>query len=137
MIVVALAATPFLGLTGPALGRASLLIVTAVIYGLAITRAGFSELDLKAYFAAIESSTLMGIVMFAVVSSVHGFLLKIVILPGLCTVGLLIYLGSLRILRLLNASDIDFMCNLLPHRLQILAYVMARMCGVKYEASIE
>ena len=125
--------TPFFGLNGPALGRASLLIVSNVVYGLAAIRVGIIEIDLKAYFASIAGSSIMALIVFVLISLIHTFFWKVTLLPGIVIVGVLIYVGSLRGLRLFTINDVEFLHDLLPNRLHTVIPIIARLIGIKYD----
>ena len=130
LAVVAYLATPALGLSGPALGRASLMIIAALVYGYAALRRGFFELDVKAFAYAAASSMLMGVVVSFGLSLLHTFLTKLVMLPVFVAVGALVYLGSLRVLRLLQKEDLEFIREIVPERLRPLVAIVARIAGV-------
>lgn len=131
LTVVAFVATPVLGLSGPALGRASLMVLAAIIYAYATLRSGFFGLDIKAFAGAACSSFLMGAIVFFALSFFHSFLYELAMLPVLIVVGGLVYLGALRVLRILSVDDLEFIRELLPERAQFLAGTVARVAGVK------
>jgi O-antigen/teichoic acid export membrane protein len=133
LLLVAWVLTPFLGLNGPALGRASLLIVVTIVYALAAIKFGISEIDFRAYFASIGGSSIMALVVFEFISSIHSFFFKVAMLPIIVLVGVLVYTVTLRVFRLFTANDIDFLHDLLPTRLHILLPMIARIIGLKYD----
>ena len=137
LILVAWALTPILALNGPALGRAGLLIVVTIVYGLAAFKFEIFEIDLKAYLTSIVSSSIMAIVVFELISSIHGFSLKVALMPVILLVGMLIYVGVLRVLRQFTVDDLEFLRDLLPHRLEILLPTIARIVGLRYECQEE
>ncbi len=130
LAVVAYLATPVLGLSGPALGRASLMILAALVYGYAALRSGYFELDVRAFVCAALSSMLMGAVVFLGLSLFQTFLTKLVMMPVFVAVGALVYLGCLRVLRLLQRDDIEFIRDIAPAKLHPLVTVVARIAGV-------
>ncbi len=130
LAVVAYVATPVLGLSGPALGRASLMILAALVYGYATMRSGFFELDVKAFVCAAASSLLMGAVIFFGLWVFHTFLTKLLMIPVFVAVGALVYLGCLRVFRLLQKDDLDFIRDLVPERLHPLVAIVARITNV-------
>src|SRR5208337_2526572 len=87
LAVVAFVATPVFGLSGPALGRASLMVLAALVYAYATMRSGFFEFDVKAFLGAAGSSFLMGAVVFFALSIFHTFLFKLAMLPVVVVVG--------------------------------------------------
>jgi O-antigen/teichoic acid export membrane protein len=123
--------TSSLGLAGPALGRATLMAVAAFVYAVAMWRNGFLELDVRAYLSAVGGSALMGIVVFGALATVHSFLLKLALLPVLVVVGAVIYFGSLRLLRLLTASDLEFARGILPSRFHPIVLKIGRLLRVE------
>jgi O-antigen/teichoic acid export membrane protein len=127
---VSAVASEFLGLSGPALGRATLMAVTALIYALAVRRKGFLHLDAKAFFGATVSAALMGIVVFAAQTFVSSFLLKLALLPLLVILGAGIYLVGLRILHLLTREDLEFARGLVPERFHSLILKIGEMLGI-------
>ena len=131
LLLVASTLTPLLGLDGPALGRASLLIVVTIVYGLAAVKFRIIEIDVKAYLSSIGGSSVMAIVVFELISSIHSFFFKVVLLPTIVLVGTLIYIGALRVLHLFTANDIDFLHDLLPSRLHIFLPIIARIIGLR------
>ena len=130
LIVVSAILTPFVGLVGPALGRACLMGIAAIVYAIAVKRSGFFELDLKALLSATSGSAVMGVVVFSALSSLHSFLARLAILPVLVIVGAVIYLGCLRLLRLLTTDDLEFVRGLLPSRLHSLLGKLAGILGI-------
>jgi O-antigen/teichoic acid export membrane protein len=131
LAVVAFMATPVLGLSGPALGRASLMALAALVYAYAALRCGFFKLDLRAFLSAAGSSFLMGAVVFFALSFFHTFLFKLAMLPVVVVVGGLIYLGALRALRLLRKDDLDFIRDIVPERAHFLVAIVAKIADVK------
>lgn len=127
LFVVAGTLTPILGLSGPALGRASLMAVSTTIFAWATYKTGVFEIDFRAYIVAIGSSTVMMLVVFGIQSTLHSFLLRLLMLPILVIIGLLVYVGSLRVFHLLVASDIDFIRELVPRRLHGILRIVARL----------
>jgi O-antigen/teichoic acid export membrane protein len=125
--------TSSLGLAGPALGRATLMAVAAFVYAVAMWRNGFLELDVRAYLSALGGSALMGIAVFGALATVHSFLLKLALLPVLIVVGAIIYFGSLRLLRLLTVSDLEFALGILPSRFHPIVLKIWRLLGVEAE----
>jgi O-antigen/teichoic acid export membrane protein len=120
-----------LGLVGPALGRATLMAVAALVYAIAMWKSGFLELDLRAFLSAGGSSALMGVVVFVILSMASSFVLKLALLPMLIVVGAFIYLGSLRLLHLLTASDLEFAREIVPSRFQPIVPRIGKLLGVK------
>jgi len=131
LAVVAYVATPVVGLSGPALGRASLMVLAALVYAYAALRRGFFKLDLRAFLSAAGSSFLMGAVVFLALSFFHTFLSKLAMLPVVAVVGVVIYLGALRALRLLKKDDLDFIRDIVPERAHFLVAIVAKIAGVK------
>jgi O-antigen/teichoic acid export membrane protein len=131
LLVVSGATIPFFGLSGPALGRATLMILAASVYAIATQRKGFLELDMKAFATAIGSSAIMGVVVFAALWSLHSFYLKLVALPLLVVVGGFIYLGLLRAVRLLTVDDVEFVLGIVPRGFQPWIQRIARLAGVE------
>jgi O-antigen/teichoic acid export membrane protein len=125
--------TGVLGLAGPALGRAALMAIAAVVYAVALRRSGFLELDTRAFLSATGASGLMGIVVFGALATAHSFLLKLAYLPALIVLGAAIYLGCLRLLRLLTASDLEFVRGIMPARFHPLLVRIAGFFIVKSE----
>jgi O-antigen/teichoic acid export membrane protein len=128
MLAVAFVATPVLGLSGPALGRASLMALAAVVYAYAVVRSGFFRFDAKAFAGAATGSFVMGIIVFYALTLVSSFLHKLAVLPVVVVVGGLVYLLSLRVL---TSEDIDFIRELLPERAHFLVGIVVRIAGVK------
>jgi O-antigen/teichoic acid export membrane protein len=125
-------ATPILGLSGPALGRASLMILAALVYAYATLRSGFLELDVRAFLTAVSSSVLMGAVVFFILSLFHTFLMKLVMLPIVVVIGALLYLVGLRVLKLLGAQDFEFIREIAPARFHGIVSLIARLAGVGF-----
>ncbi len=130
LAVVAYLTTPVFGLSGPALGRASRMVLAALVYGYAASRSGFFEIDVKAFACAAVSSMVMGAVVFFGLSLFHTFLTKLVMVPAFVVVGALVYLGCLRALRLLQEDDLEFIRDIAPEKLHPLVAIVARIAGV-------
>jgi O-antigen/teichoic acid export membrane protein len=130
LAAVAYVATPFFGLSGPALGRASLLIVAALFYVYAAAKSGFFEIDARALVWATLSSAPMGAIVFFILSLFHSFLTELAMLPVAVVIGALVYLGGLRALKSLNAEDFEFIEQMAPARLRGLIQLIARLAGV-------
>jgi len=125
--------TGVLGLAGPALGRAALMAIAAVVYAVALRRVGFLELDTRAFLSATGSSALMGVVVFGALATAHSFLLKLAYLPVLVILGAAIYLGCLRLLRLLTAGDLEFVRGIAPARFHPLIDRIGRYLIVEFD----
>jgi len=133
LLVVSTLLTPLLGLNGPALGRASLAAIVTLVYAFATMKSGFFELDLRAFLSATAGSGVMGVLVFSALSSVHSFYLKLAVLPVLIAVGALIYIGFLRLLRVVTISDIDLIRSFIPHKLRRLLPAIAMLLGLRYD----
>jgi O-antigen/teichoic acid export membrane protein len=123
--------TPVLGLAGPAFGRATLMGLVAVVYGLALARRGFFGFDLRAFLSATVGSGVMGTAVFFGLFFAHSFLVRLAMLPPMIVVGALIYLASLRVLRLLTMRDLEFIHDLTPRWLHRLLPAAAKLAGVR------
>jgi len=75
----------------------------------------------------------MALVVFVLISLIHTFFWKVSLLPGIVIVGVLIYVGSLRALRLFTINDVEFLHDLLPNRLHTTIPIIARLIGIKYD----
>jgi O-antigen/teichoic acid export membrane protein len=116
LILVSALTTSPLGIIGPALGRAALLAVATFVYAVAAQKIGFFELDVQAYLTATASSSVMGIVVYAAFSTLTSFLARLAFLPLLVLGGAAVYLVCLRLLRLINLSDVEFAIGIMPDR---------------------
>jgi len=126
--------TPVIGLVGPALGRASLRVVASCIYVAAAKRSDLLELDLKAFLSATGSATIMGIALFGLVASVHSFTLQLALLPLFVVLGAVIYVGSLRALRLITAADVEFIMGIMPSRFAPILNRTAKIIGIREQS---
>ncbi len=75
----------------------------------------------------------MGVVVFFALSFAHSFALKLATLPIVVVVGALIYLGSLRALRLLTLEDLEFVRDLTPTKLHGLLPLTAKLVGLRWK----
>ncbi len=130
LLIVSYVLTPILGLSGPAFGRASLMILAALIYAIAVQRSGFLEIDLKAFLGAAGASTLMGVVVFVVLAFFRTFLMKLLMLPVMVVVGAAIYIGSLRAFHILTMDDVEFVRSIAPRRFERLLTLVAKFVVV-------
>ena len=128
--IVAYVTTPFVGISGPALGRASLVAVAAILYAYAARRSGFFELDVRAFASAALSSVPTGVVVFLILSFFHSLAVQLAILPVVIIIGGLLYLGALRALTLLTVQDFEFIRQMAPARSHRLISFIARVAGV-------
>jgi hypothetical protein len=133
LFIVAGLLTPVLGLTGTALGKACLSIVATIVYAIALFRSEIFEIDLKAYITATGASAVMGIVVFVLQSNIHGFTLKLLMLPVSILVGVIVYVGSLRLSGILTGDDFNFLSDLLPKKLHFLIPRIASLAGVRVQ----
>ena len=93
---------------------------------------GSFEFDWRAYLVSIACSTVMAVVVFISLSSLHTFHTKIAGLPFLVVLGIGTYLGSMRVCHLLSTSDVDFIRNFTPRRFHRYLPIIAKLAGVKY-----
>ena len=128
--IVAYVTTPFVGISGPALGRASLVAVAAILYAYAAGRSGFFELDVRAFASSALSSVPMGVAVFLILSFFHSLAVQLAILPVVIVIGGLLYLGTLRALTLLTVQDFEFIRQMAPARSHRLISFIARVAGV-------
>jgi len=133
LFLVSAVLTRYLGIIGPALGRASLLAVAALMYGWSVRRRGFFELDLKAFVVSIGASGVMGLLVFAGLSQVASFLMKLALLPAFVVAGAGIYVGILRGLHFLTKEDLEFVGQVLPAKLHPFLPRLAWALGIEYE----
>lgn len=132
LLVVSAVLTPILGLNGPALGRSSLLVVVALIYVLAAYKNGVFYIDSHAYAIVMVCSSVMAAIVFGALLLIPGFVMKLVMLPVVVLLGLLLYVGLLRISRLLTVKDLSFLHDLLPRRLWFILPLTAKVTGLEY-----
>jgi len=130
MLVISALFTPILGLAGPALGRAVLMAVVFIVYAYAVRRAKFLEFDGKAYLYSLAGSAIMAAVVFLLVSEITSFAVRLLAVVPLMVLGLLIYIGTLRAFRLVNASDVNFFLTVLPSSLHMVTRRVAKLVGV-------
>lgn len=133
LFVVSAVLTPIAGLSGPAIGRATLMAIVFSMYALASSRNGLLELDSKAFAYATVASAIMGVIIFSCLSLTQSFFMKLALLPFMVVFGALIYVGFLRALRLFTSSDFDFVSGLTPARFQWVLPKLAWLAGVKYK----
>lgn len=133
LLAVSYLLTPMVGLGGPALGRATLMALVALIYGFALGRRGFFELDLGAFLSATGGSAVMGLIVFFALSFSNSFLGKLAMIPVMVVVGAFIYLGSLRALNLLTVDDLEFVHDMLPRRFHSIVPRVARLAGLRWK----
>ena len=134
LVVVSYFLTPILGLGGPALGRATLMALVALVYGFALWRSGFFEFDRWAFLGAAAGSAVMGVVDFFALSFIHSFPMKLAVLPFVIVFGAFVYVGTLRFLRLLTVDDLKFIRDLLPKRFHGILALAARLAGLSWKA---
>ena len=127
---VAYFATPLLGLSGPALGRATLMALAALLYAYSARRHGFLGFDARAFFSAAVGSIPMGAVIFVVLSLSQSFLMQLAMLPLVIVIGAFLYLLALRAVKSLNAQDFQFFQEMGPARLHKIVVLLARIAGV-------
>jgi len=132
LALVAYVTTPFIGLSGPAVGRATLMTVAAMLYAYAARRSGFFELDVRAFIIATLSSAPMGAAVFLILSFFHSFLAQLAMLPVVMVVGALLYLGALRALKLPTVQDFEFIQLMAPARSHKVITLVARLAGVSF-----
>ena len=131
LAVVAYFSTPILGLSGPALGRASLMMVAALLYAYAAFRGGFFGFDVRAYLSSVASAAPMGVIVFLILSPFHSFHKQLALLPVVVVIGALLYLGILRSLKLLGTEDLECIREMAPAHSQRLISLIARIAGVR------
>ncbi len=134
LLVASYLLTPLLGLAGPAFGRATLMALVALVYGLALARRGFFGIDLRAFLSATAGSAIMGTTVFLALFLSNSFIVKLAMLPVMVVVGPLIYLGSLRALHLLTVHDLEFIGDLTPRKLHGLLPTAAKLAGLRWKA---
>ena len=130
LFVFTYALSPLLGLSGPAFGRAALMVITTIVYAWVTFRAGVFEFDLKAYLLSIGASTIMALLVYSVLSLLHTFSLKIIALPFLMVFGIVVYLGLLRVSHLISKDDLEFIRDVTPRFLHRFIPLIARIAGV-------
>jgi hypothetical protein len=110
-------------------------LISAVNQGtaLALARRGFLEIDLRAFLSCIAGSIPMGVIVFFALSIPQTFAIKVALLPVVCVVGGLVYIVSLRALRLLTVEDIDFIRELTPRKLQWFLPRIASLAGIGWK----
>jgi len=136
LAVVAYYTTPFLGLSGPALGRASLMAVVALVYSYAVRRSGLFQLDIRAFISATVSSISMSAVVFLILSFFSSLMAQLLMLPVVVLVGAALYIAELRALKVLTAQDFEFIQLIAPARFHGLIALVARVAGVRPSNSL-
>jgi O-antigen/teichoic acid export membrane protein len=132
LFLIAGSLTPIIGLNGPALGKAGLMIVVTVVYALASAKAKIFEIDARAFVFCSISATIMMVTSRVILSLLHSFLLKVVALPILVCIELLVYTVTLRIFRFVTAEDVSFISRLLPRRLHGIIPLFAWLVGIEF-----
>lgn len=132
LFLIAGVLTPIIGLTGPAVGRAGLMAVVTLVFAIGSSRVKIFEVDIRAFVFSSISAAIMMVFFLVTLSMLHGFLLKIAILPLLLGVGLAIYVLALRMFRFVTIEDIEFIGKLLPRRLHGIIPILARLIGIDF-----
>ena len=121
---------PGQGFVGAAWSRAAMNIVVALILIYSVKRSGLIVLDRRAFVGSTVSSIVMATILYFSTNAIGGYLKAIAALPILILGGIVIYLLMLRILRVFNRDDVEFLKKLLPRRLERLAVIAAKLAGV-------
>jgi O-antigen/teichoic acid export membrane protein len=122
-----------LGLAGPALGRAVLMAIVAIVYALAMLKHGLLELDGKAFLSAVGSSTLMGAVVFGSLYAAQTALEKLLLFPVLVVAAAIIYVITLRVTLPLTVSDLEFARSIIPTRFSSVILKIGKLLGVEQD----
>ncbi len=112
-VVAAIILTPFSGIVGAALARATSMILSAGLIILILSRRLSAFLDLE----AIGKSLLAGSVMASIVFVTQVFLYSKFLLPFYVLVGGVTYLAMLRVLKVARTEDISLIRNYLGNKL--------------------
>jgi O-antigen/teichoic acid export membrane protein len=121
---------PLMDYIGAAWSRLAMTLVVGLILIYLVRRRGLFTLDRAGYLAGLVAATVMGVVVFAVLSNVGGYREQLAALPGVVLGGALIYLIALRAMRAYREEDIAFLESLLPARLRWAARLAGRVAGV-------
>jgi O-antigen/teichoic acid export membrane protein len=130
LALVAYFATPVVGLLGPALGRATLMVFATSLYAVALIRRRLFRIDAHAFIGAIVGAAPMGVIVFFILSWFRSFLVELAVTPIAIVVGAGLYLGILRGLKLLTTQDFEFLKDMAPARAQGMIRLFARLAGV-------
>jgi hypothetical protein len=105
--------------------------VAAILYAYGALRTGFFDLDLRAYVGSTIASAPMGLVVFFTLSHFSSFPTQIALLPIVIIAGAFVYIGALRLMRILTESDFEFMRQMAPAGFQKIVALIARLCYPK------
>jgi O-antigen/teichoic acid export membrane protein len=122
LLILAIALFPLLGLTGVAIGRAGMLVASAIVFGYIARSNGSFVLDKGAYVKATIASALSSGMVYMVLFLLSGaiqltraasvFSGLIVVIPGI-----MVYLVLLKLMKAFSRQDIAFLERVLPKAL--------------------
>ena len=121
---------PAQGFLGAAWSRMAMNIVVAVVIIYFVRRSGLLVLDRKAFVGAMVASVLAASLLYFSTNAIGGYRRQIAALPILIPSGVVVYLTVLRVLKIFNQDDVNFLKRLLPRRLEKLAIIAAKLAGV-------
>jgi O-antigen/teichoic acid export membrane protein len=119
LVSISFILVPIAGLVGVALARAGMFVVAALAFALFARGMGEFVIDLRGYVKALVASTVMGGVIYAMLTWASATLIRtrlgavalgVVLIP----VGVVIYLLAMKLLRAFSERDMEFAEKLLP-----------------------
>jgi O-antigen/teichoic acid export membrane protein len=114
---------PGWGLAGAAAGRASIIILIAILQFLVLKRKKSVDLD----FRMVAKTFIAGTIMAAVVAVAELLYYGKFLLPVYALIGTVVYLLMVRSLRVVNAADLELLRNLLGRRLASVSGILGRI----------
>ena len=127
MLVASYALTPLLGLLGIAVGRAVMLFVSLLAFGLFLRKSRELVVEYSYYLKALAGSTVMMAVVFAtwLLAAPHGRLESAAVILAMVPLAAFVYSVSLKFLGAFKEQDFQLLERLLPKSISRLA-VLAR-----------
>ncbi len=121
---------PTQGFLGAAWSRMAMNLVVAAVIIYFVRKSGLLVLDRRAFVGAMIASVLTASLLYFSTNAIGGYRRQIAALPFLIPSGVVVYLTVLRVLKIFNQDDVNFLKRLLPRRLEKLAIIAAKLAGV-------
>ena len=114
-----------------AIGRASMVLITAILISYKSFKLGDMEYDKQAIINSLLGSIIMSVILFSLYQGFYNYISNILLLFILIPVGIIIYIAILRQTKTFNEQDFNFIVKIISLKSIKIKMLLKKILGIK------
>ena len=114
-----------------AIGRASMVLITAILISYKSFKLGDMEYDKQAIINSLLGSIIMSVILFSLYQGFYNYISNILLLFILIPVGIIIYIAILRQIKTFNEQDFNFIVKIISLKSIKIKMLLKKILGIK------